>query len=218
MTKLETAMKYILPERRMRLSRFDALNDPFELMSMRFDGPRGRAAYRILRDHWFNRLGIICMGKHWSSPVMWAHYADNHSGVCLGFDVEDDKAKQMLYQPERLKLPLDLTLPYAGLTTETIERILTTKYSQWSYEEEWRVWSSLEECAPNGSYYLPFGPSLELKEIIVGARCKKVAADFDMVLGCVDKPIRLIKARPAFETFKMVRQMKFKEVIIKPRI
>ncbi|MYM66243.1 DUF2971 domain-containing protein [Pseudoduganella sp. FT55W] len=218
MTSLDTAVEYILPERRLRLAQFEKLNDPFELMSVRLEGPKGRAAYRILRQHWSKRLGIICTGQHWRSPVMWAHYARSHTGVCLGFDVQDDMAKKVTYTQERKAIKLNPKEPYHGLTLETLEELLTTKYSQWAYEEEWRLFSNLDKPDPNnGEYYLPFGSNLALREIIIGARCKRTAADFDKILGPVDKTIRIAKARPAFETFTMVEQQRFKPVFIKPR-
>ena len=48
MTSLETAVNYILPERRMRIAQFSGLNDPFELMSVRLDGQVGRQVFRAL--------------------------------------------------------------------------------------------------------------------------------------------------------------------------
>ena len=50
-------------------------------------------------DHIERSTGIICMGKHWHSPLMWAHYAGNHTGVCLGFDVPDELAYDIKYVP-----------------------------------------------------------------------------------------------------------------------
>jgi hypothetical protein len=218
-TSYETATGFILPERRMRLSRFHRLNDPFELRSVKLEGGRpARRAFNALMQHWDNRLGVICMGKHWRSPVMWAHYANNHSGVCLGFDVPDDKAHPISYVPDRQLLRLNPKLPLGGVTEELLFKMLTTKYEHWRYEEEWRVWSNLDEPDPgNGEFYVDFGPSLELREIIIGARCKRSASDFDRVLGKVDQPIEIIKARAAFETFTMVQQQQFKPVKIMPR-
>ena len=73
MTTLETAEKYILPERRMKASTFDKLNDPFELLSAsRGDGLQ-RKIFTRLREYWVKNLGIICTAKDWKSPVMWAY-------------------------------------------------------------------------------------------------------------------------------------------------
>ncbi|MQA37841.1 DUF2971 domain-containing protein [Rugamonas aquatica] len=218
MTSYETATQYILPEHRMRLSRFDKLNDPFELHSVRVEGKRGRAELKDIIKDWHNQIGIICTGRHWKSPVMWAHYANSHSGVCLGFDVPDKVAHQVVYAPERPILKLNPKLPLNGITEDILKTMLMTKYAQWSYEEEWRLSYKLTDPDPvNGCYYIPFGEHLTLREIIIGARCKHSAIDFDKPLGSVDQSITIIKARPAFESFTMVQQLKVTPVIIKTR-
>jgi hypothetical protein len=218
MTNLETAVDHILPERRMRLAQFDRLNDPFELMSADIGSPEERYVFKYLRDHWTKTLGVICMGKHWKSPLMWAHYAKNHTGVCLGFDVPDDKPKQMIYEPERLKLLIDMAKPIRGVTVDMLERVITTKYAQWAYEEEWRLFSKLEEQDPeNGYFYLPFGLNLALREIIVGARCEKSVGSFRKLLGEVEQSVTIIKARPAFESFSMIRQLRVSPITVQLR-
>jgi hypothetical protein len=218
MTSYDTATKYILPEHRMRLSQFDRLNDPFELRSVRLEEKKGREAYKALLKHWHKKLGVICMGQHWRSPVMWAHYADSHKGVCLGFDVPDEATRRIKYAPERIALKLDRSLPLLGINKEILEELLITKYAHWEYEQEWRLWSKLDRPDPiNGEYYLPFGPTLMLREIIIGARCKRSATDFEKLLGRVEQSITITKARPAFATFEMVTQQTFKPVLIKPR-
>ena len=79
----------ILKERRLKLARFGELNDPFEL-SLIDNRPREtRKVAKLIRDHFQSTIGVICFGASWASPVMWAHYADKHFGVALGFDVAD---------------------------------------------------------------------------------------------------------------------------------
>lgn len=218
MTSLETAVNHILPEKRMRLSQFARLNDPFELMSFNQGGAEERHIFKMLRDHWEKSLGVICFGKHWASPVMWAHYAQSHAGVCLGFDVPDDKPKKVVYEQERVKWAVDLTKPIRGVDVDLLERVVTTKYAQWAYEEEWRLFAKLQEPDPrNGEYYLDFGADLTLREIIVGARCLSSVGSFKRLVGKVEKSVEIIKARPAFETFTMVRQRKVSPIVVGPK-
>ena len=217
LTSHETAVDHILPEKRMRLSQFDRLNDPFELMSFSQGGAEERYIFKKLRDHWEKSLGVICFGRHWRSPVMWAHYARSHTGVCLGFDVPDDLPKEMIYEPERIKWAVDLAEPIRGVNVELLERVVTTKYAQWAYEEEWRLFAKLEERDPkNGEYYVDFGPKLMLREIIVGAKCSSSIGSFRKLVGTVQKSVEIVKARPAFETFTMVRQKKVSPIIVLP--
>ena len=79
----------ILREKRLKISTIPELNDPFELLGASIGEKGMRRALEILHAHWARELGMICMTDNWRSPVMWAHYADKHRGLCLGFDVSD---------------------------------------------------------------------------------------------------------------------------------
>lgn len=218
MTSFETATKYILAERRMRLGQLDKLNDPFELRCAHMGNPEHRVVLNYLREGFVERYGIICMSGHWKSPLMWAHYAANHTGVCLGFDVPDDKTRKVDYTSDRILLDIDPTKHLRGITEDTLKQLAFTKYSQWSYEEEWRIFGRLEEPDPqNGFYYVPFGPMLTLREVIVGTRCDAPVGSFRKYLKGLDHPVTIIKARPAFETFTMVRQQNVKSITVTPR-
>jgi hypothetical protein len=67
---------------------------------------------------------------------MWAHYANAHQGVCVGFDSSADifgSAQQVKYSAERV--PVD----HLNDSPETkLDKSLLTKSIDWSYEEEWR--------------------------------------------------------------------------------
>lgn len=51
MTHLERAEKYILPEWRMKLSTFDKVNDPFELLCAAQSDRTNKHILKILREH-----------------------------------------------------------------------------------------------------------------------------------------------------------------------
>ena len=80
-----------IKERRMKRAFPDSVNDLFELRPFDFgEGLQGRK----LRTHWGQTIirqskshGFISFSESWSVPTMWAHYADNHKGICLGFDL-----------------------------------------------------------------------------------------------------------------------------------
>jgi hypothetical protein len=207
MTKYETATKHILLEKRIRLSRFHRLNDPFELMSLKIEGSNAKNVARAIREHFTTGIGLLCMVQHWQSPLMWGHYAENHHGVCLGFDVPDEMPRKIIYTAERSTHVLDPTHPVGGITFDQMRDVMLTKSSGWAYEEEWRLFSDLKDADPtDGEFYIPFSKQLALREIIVGARCTASVGSFKKLLGHVDQSVIIIKARPAFETFAMVRQ------------
>jgi len=103
---------------------------------------------------------------------MWAHYADEHKGVCIGF-------KEQLIRPEGSMIyPIDVTYQDNYPFKEIIERfhhfehqpgmnniqniagdilysVLGTKYTSWSYERERRlvfVSSKAVEFSPEWSH------------------------------------------------------------------
>lgn len=205
----------------MKLSTFDKVNDPFELLCADQGDRVQKQVLRVLREHWTKRLGFISFSTNWRSPLMWAHYAESHTGVCLGIDiVEEDKIRKMVYEPERLKGLFDGTKPNAGVEEETLLMVLTTKYKHWEYEDECRAFASLDERdEKTGLYYVDFGSTLLLREVIVGARCTKPVGEFAKLIKAsrkVLKPITVFKARPAFRTFTMVRQKRVTPITIKP--
>ncbi|MDM5181767.1 DUF2971 domain-containing protein [Massilia sp. DJPM01] len=202
----------------MRINQFDRLNDPFELLSVRVQGKHERYVFKLLRQHLVNSYGVLCMGKHWKSPLMWGHYGENHKGVCLGFDVPDGAATAMNYEPERLEHLIKMGEPAGGLTEPVIEQLLNIKYAQWAYEEEWRLILRLHDKDPiNGEYYMDFGPELILREIILGARCQAPVGSFRKLVGSVDHSVTIIKTRAAFESFTIVQQKAVVPIVVSPK-
>ena len=37
-----------------------------------------------------SKRGITCFSRDNANILMWSHYANNHSGVCLGFDINEN--------------------------------------------------------------------------------------------------------------------------------
>lgn len=198
----------ILTERRLKLSRFHESNDPFELNLIDSRDPKRREVARLISDHHSKRTGMICFGRTWENPVMWAHYAEKHSGVCLGFAVEPSLLSRVDYTDTKLDVELGVHLPKGGLSEDLLQRVLLTKSTSWQYEQEWRVLSQLETPDPhNGLYYTDFGAQLELRAVIIGYRCPwTIERVFEMINGHVTAPVRIWKARPAFGRFAIVEQ------------
>lgn len=218
MTSVETLEEFILPDMRIRLSTFDAVNDPFELLALRHGGREQRRRFAWLYDYWVRLLGFVSLSETWRSPLMWAHYARNHTGVCLGIDVPKGRALKVNYEPERLRLVLDATKLETALDTELVRTLVTTKFSDWQYEREWRVVERLEAApdADTGLHYLPFSLDFELREIILGARCARKPGQVRKQVFGNTSEIVVRKVRAAFNTFEMVRQLQSEEVRISP--
>ena len=148
--------------------------------------------------------GLLCFSFNWSNPVLWAHYAEKHAGICLGFNVPDEYARSVMYVGKRLPFP-----------TESNEMIalewLFTKFSDWSYEAECRIFAELDQEDEDGNYYADFkGNKMTLREVILG--CKYPVAHesvLQSLLAAYDEEVKVIKARPSDESFNMIGDTAF---------
>src|ERR1035441_3016297 len=76
-----------LRNRRLKIAQFDDLNDPFELRSVDLSGAGHAAALDQFKAETARDYGLLCFSEEWNNILLWSHYADQHRGVCLGFDV-----------------------------------------------------------------------------------------------------------------------------------
>jgi hypothetical protein len=185
-----------LYERRLKISTFDDLNDPLELLPYNVQDSKTRAKAYKLRDDLTPQYGALCFSRLWSSPVMWAHYADKHKGICLGFEVPRPSLLRVRYVRERLAFPN----PYTIQHLETV--LFKTKYISWQYEAESRMVLRLER-PEGGIYYQNFGAGLELAEVIGGHQCTEPLENIKSTLGDLVEQVDLIKARVAFGSFRV---------------
>lgn len=206
LTELQYAER-ILKDKRLKLSTVPEANDPFELLGANVGERRARQLYRVLYGHLSKSIGMLCTSRTWDSPVMWAHYGHKHQGVCLGFDVTDAEAHQVRYEPRRLKGLLEQIGNGKLLNDSHMRAILTTKFRDWEYEREWRCFAGLSDRDPeNGLYFLDFEPHFTLREVILGHRCSGNVEQLAKLIGRPRKSVELFHARPAFQSFRIVRK------------
>src|SRR5438552_5198124 len=84
-----------LVRRRIRVSRVDDLNDPFELLGRDLPTKDDRLAFNRFKRRVNQRFGVLCFSKNWKNPLLWSHYAEKHKGLCLGFDISPGHLKQI---------------------------------------------------------------------------------------------------------------------------
>jgi hypothetical protein len=216
MTTIKWA-EVILKERRLKVSRFYEANDPFELNLIDSRDKSRRKIVKMIEKHHNENTGMLCFGAVWDNPMMWAHYADKHAGVCLGLEVEDELLSTVDYTDEKIDIELGAHLPNHGLSVELLRKVLTTKSTAWKAEAERRVLAPLKVPDPkNGLYYTDFGPQVQLREVIIGHRCGWTTKKVIDLLGAVTAPVRIWKARPAFGLFAMVVQQEVKSITVRP--
>ena len=193
--------------RRLKIAEIEDLNDPFELRSLSSPDTDVRRAVDMTRAQLAINRGMLCFSASWHNPVLWSHYADKHYGLALGFDVEDACLAQVTYRRHRLPFSPATLSGDPAEAEEQMLLLLTTKYSHWRYEEEWRAFLGLEDRdASTKLCFAEFSDRIRLREVIVGARSTASRAEVADALGALATEVRATKARLAFRSFRVVRQ------------
>lgn len=94
-----------------------------------------------------NYLKICCFCENYTSTVMWGHYAEGHSGICIEYNTQellaDDDIRPYLHPVIYATKRFDSTGDYSPRKTASrkFAALLPAchKSPDWSYEEEWRL-------------------------------------------------------------------------------
>jgi hypothetical protein len=185
-----------LRQRHLKIAQLDELNDPFELWAIAQPDRHLRQALKTTKQEMARQYGLLCFSLDRHNPLLWSHYADRHRGLALGFDVDEKILKPVSYRRSRPVLKkIDL---------EVANWLLFTKYVDWDYEREARIFTSLEDRDPQtGLYFVNFSEQLILREVIAGPLCTASEHELreaaDSTTG-----VKFTKARLAFKTFGVV--------------
>src|SRR5438046_10745239 len=102
-----------------------------------------------------------------------------------------------------MKYPLDVSKPQFGISNDDIRLTMLTKYSDWQYEQERRILLPLAGQKRDGEHYFRlWNHQLQLREVLLGARCSLEAADIIPLIGSLDRPVSIRKIRPSFKRFR----------------
>lgn len=191
--------------RRLKVSRFQDLNDPFELLAVDIGEREQRAPIRTARDRLNESKGLICFCRSWNNPLLWGHYAEKHTGICLGFDVDDSRVEPVIYASRPMKIQNNPKTGEPKLTASNINRLQRTKFRDWKYEDEIRYFLYLEEAEEEGGlYFQPFSHEIVLREVILGPRCTLPISGIRSLIRPFKPPVTVIKARIAYRSFNVV--------------
>lgn len=151
-------------------SKANALNDPFDCKATYYnintltDYLKDKVPSSVIKElgsienfindgieHLRSSVRLTCFTESFTNMPMWAHYGDNHQGVCIEYDfsqlpVENDFSKHLYpvgYESNRY----DITNLLRMLFTEDqldprinlLFFIMLMKHKSWAYEKEWRI-------------------------------------------------------------------------------
>lgn len=173
--------------KRIKVSRFDSLNDPFECV---YKTSSVKETEYDFQTELSERFGMISMSSEMNEPLMWGHYTENYKGCCLELDVKDsEKWKAVLEKvkyesnglPHKNIIEIDdfedsiLTEKKDDKWSVIATKIMTYKYHYWAYEKEQRYIIHLpcnENVVGNTKIqFFKFNDDFRLKNIYLGDCC-----------------------------------------------
>jgi len=125
----------------------------------------------------YSRYGVFSLTPHKDNLLMWSHYAESHTGFCIGFDKDVIGSIQQNWIRRKRLLSLE-KITYARKVpkinffnsmesdrwAKDLVKLLVTKSIDWKYEDEFRLlaWDST-----NMAIDLSFD---SISEIVLGCR------------------------------------------------
>lgn len=189
--------------RRIKISRFQDLNDPFELLAVNLADKETRKKFKKMKDDINSKSGLICFSKNWKNPLLWGHYAEKHTGMALGFDIPDELLLPVIYARKLIKVTFD---PQTGKPSKGVtDKLIRTKFKDWKYENEVRLFVGLDEDRKeSGIFFEPFTTNIQLREVVIGPKCElSISAIRELVKNFSPK-VEVIKSRIAFTRFEVL--------------
>ena len=151
---------------------------------------------------------VICLSGRKDITSLWAHYADNHRGICIEYDLVNTKTeifKNLCFPIEYLEdydLTKDVKYSFNKKSFNLNLKIkpLLLKAKDWSYEEEWRIIfdDSIKDFYP----YEPYIKFLKPQKVYMGMNISE--KDEKLI-----KNICKIKEIPLFKAIKDKDKYKF---------
>ena len=184
---------------RIKVSTINSLNDPFELLSIDVREPNLRKKLKFEKNEFNNKFGIVSFSDSWKNPLMWAHYAQNHGGMVLGYEVSQSDLIPVKYIENRENL---------SCSKKVIFETLHKKHIRWEHERELRMTPELNSCEGEGGFYFlqtGEGKRLRLKKILLGCRYE-TQENKEKHKKLQTKNISINTVRPMFGSYEMCIQ------------
>lgn len=170
------------------------------------------------------KFRVSCFTTSPFSMLMWSHYANNHKGFCVEYDIPIPNKENIellqnlfpvIYSDERVsvleQLLEDLRTP--NVSEDVVWSIykygLLTKSLPWGYQNEWRLISLDNMLSDKLDYNCSFFP---ISKVYLGAKMDGKARE-EIIKTCAEKSIPSVCVIPAMATFSM---QECPEKMIKP--
>lgn len=154
-----------------------------------FENVWERALYKAIHQEYIEfqektvkKFRVACFTESPYSMLMWAHYANNHQGICIEYEVPSyvdpyipmfHNLMPVIYSNERVPIIEQCvrSLQPPGLTADILWDIykygLLTKSIDWKYQNEWRLVSCDNLLSADDDYNCKF---FKIKKVYLGNR------------------------------------------------
>ncbi|WP_080964062.1 DUF2971 domain-containing protein [Chromobacterium subtsugae] len=112
-------------------------------------------------------VGIFCFTTDAENILMWSHYAFNHQGICLEFDLTEELHLSHLLFKVKYDNARPQINPMIEAKPDDFDLNLLRKAESWHYENEWRLIAGRQS-----GRYAKFGNHF-LKSVIIGAKASE---------------------------------------------
>ncbi|MFT5759918.1 MAG: hypothetical protein ACI9LM_004702 [Alteromonadaceae bacterium] len=194
----------------LKLSRFGEFNDPFEMvmgndlcsmdeeeydlfMSLSHTLPDGASYYDFAWDAECGvraSVGVLCFASEENNLLMWAHYANNHAGICIELDRTAeffngkyknatelfgktmDDHYQNIGELRKVEYKLERPSYIEPSELEYDTEAWFVKSPEWAYEQEERLLLPIDLATKVPDSNIPFYPLEQniIKSIILGCQ------------------------------------------------
>jgi len=182
----------LLINRELWFAKPDSLNDPFECQMLfpevldsiwrhhPIDRKEQTKIENLLKEQ-LKTVGICSFSSVRQNQLMWAHYADEHKGFCIGFDEVSLKETSDKFHSQVVEYQDDL--PYKGvierikffeatpdansahsISGDILSSVTGIKYTNWEYEREVRLMKpnfGVMRFSPSAVVSIAFGLRME---------------------------------------------------------
>lgn len=133
-------------------------------------------------------IGVFCASQDPRNEPMWAHYADDHRGICVQLDTSQDELFLLLNKVQYSSQFPTIRVPH--LPNEATDHFVF-KSSEWAYEREWRV------VIPRNRFSIELRPPT-VAGVILGARADQATRSAIEALNAE----RIELGHPAFKLYQ----------------
>lgn len=156
----------IFRNNRLYLGHFNDLNDPMEAMF--YANHLTNQHIKQIQSLKPNIL-IGCLTQTYTDILMWTHYADNHLGCCIEFEInriDGDYIEAMNYSTQ-IEAP-----QHSSILGESVN-ILTNKLQPWEHEQEIRYLRQIDRNNDDSHYVY-----INITTVYLGVKLSEKSANY----------------------------------------